>query len=101
MSNDVTIENISSKKVKLSKKILNHLGKIGISAISATFVIVSAASTAPAVAPADAAKDVVGSESLNQAFKVARSKPALSIAAGITCVACMLAAGVGASSCKP
>ena len=38
-----------------------------------------------------------GKEALNQALKVARSKPALSVAAGITCVACLPAAGAAAS----
>jgi hypothetical protein len=41
---------------------------------------------------ADIAKDVLASEggkaALNQALMIARTKPALSIAAGITCVAC-------------
>jgi len=86
--------NNTNENISLKKKTLNKLGQIGISLFSAALVIGSAA----AVDAADAAKDVVGSEggkeALNQALKVARSKPALSIAAGITCIACMPVAGV-------
>jgi hypothetical protein len=49
----------------------------------------------------DAAKDVVGAEggkaALNEALKVARSKPAWSVAAGIVCLGCIPAAGIVAS----
>jgi hypothetical protein len=49
----------------------------------------------------DAAKDVVGSEGgkaiLNQTLQITRSKPALSIAAGITCIACIPIAVAAAS----
>ena len=93
--------NNRNRNISLKKKTLNKLGQIGISLFSAALVIGSAGAPAAAVDAADAAKDVVGSEggkeALNQALKVARSKPALSIAAGITCIACMPVAGVAAS----
>jgi hypothetical protein len=96
VSTDIRIENISLKKRALKK-----LGQVGLGLFSAALVIGSTVAPAGAVDAADAAKDVVGSEggkeALNQALKVARSKPALSIAAGITCIACMPAAGVAAS----
>ena len=38
-----------------------------------------------------------GKEALNAALKTARSKPALSIAAGITCLACLPAGAIAAS----
>lgn len=88
-------------KISLKKRTLKKLGQIGLSLFSVALVIGSSGASAGAVDAADAAKDVVGSkggkEALNQALKVARSKPALSIAAGITCIACMPAAGVAVS----
>jgi hypothetical protein len=81
------------------KKILNHLSKVGISLLSASLLLVS--SSASAADSADAAAQVIasegGKEALNAALKLARSKPALSIAAGITCIACVPIAGVAAS----
>jgi len=38
-----------------------------------------------------------GKEALNAALKTARQKPALSVAAAISCLACAPAAGIGAS----
>jgi hypothetical protein len=80
---------------------IKKLGKIGLSLFSAVLIIGSSGASAGAVDAADAAKEVLGSEggkeALNEALKVARSKPALSIAAGIACIACMPAAGVAAS----
>ena len=80
-------------------KILNHLSKVGISLLSASLLLVS--SSASAADSADAAAQVIasegGKEALNAALKLARSKPALSIAAGITCIACVPIAGVAAS----
>lgn len=95
-SNDVKIEHISFKKRALKK-----LGQVGLGLFSAALVIRSTGFPAGAVDTVDTAKDVVGSEggkeALNQALKVARSKPAMSIAVGITCIACILATGVAAS----
>lgn len=88
-----------STNVSLKKRTLKKLGQIGLSLFSAALIIGS--SGAGALDAADAAKNVVGSEggkeALNQALKIARSKPALSIAAGITCIACMPAVGIAAS----
>lgn len=95
-SNDVAIKNIS-----LKKRALNKLGQVGLSLFSAAFVIGSAGAPAAAVDPTEAMKDVIGSEggkeALNQVLKVAKSKPALSVAAGITCIACVPVAGAAAS----
>jgi hypothetical protein len=81
------------------KKILNHLSKVGMSLLSVSLLLGS--SSASAIDSADAAAQAVtsegGKEALNAALKIARSKPALSIAAGITCIACVPVTGVVAS----
>lgn len=80
---------------------MNHLGKVGIITVSIAFLLGSSPATAidPANAAAQAVASDGGKEALNAAFKAARSKPALSIAAaaGITCIACVPVAGVVAS----
>ena len=81
------------------KKILNHLGKIGMTLLSVSLLLGS--SSASAIEPADTAAQAVtsegGKEALNAALKVAKSKPALSVAAAITCIACVPVAGGTAS----
>lgn len=78
------------------KKILNHLSKVGISLLSVSLLLGSSSASAADVA-AQAVTSEGGKEALNAALKLARSKPALSIAAGITCIACVPVAGVVAS----
>ena len=77
------------------------LSQVGVSLFSAALVIGSAGAPAGAVDAAETAKDVIGSEggkeALNEALKVARSKPALSVAAGITCLGCFPVAGAATS----
>ena len=81
------------------KKILNHLSKVGMSMLSVSLLLGS--SPALAINSADAAAQTVasegGKEALSTALKIAKSKPALSVAAGITCIACIPVAGVAAS----
>ena len=81
------------------QNILNHLGKVGMSLLSVGLLLGS--SRASAIDSADAAAQAVasegGKEALNAALKLARSKPALSVATGITCLACVPVAGAGAS----
>jgi hypothetical protein len=93
-------------KTEIKKKILNHLGKVGVAALitSASLILtplVSLASAPVGDAAADAASRVIGAkggkEAINSAFKAARSKPSLALAAGITCIACVPVAGVAAS----
>lgn len=78
------------------KKILNHLSKVGISLLSVSLLLGSSSASAADVA-AQAVNSEGGKEALNAALKLARSKPAMSIAAGITCIACVPVAGVAAS----
>jgi len=81
------------------KKVLNHLSKVGMSMLSVSLLLgpspVSAIDSADAAAQAVASEG--GKEALKMALKVAKSKPALSVAAGITCIACIPVAGVAAS----
>ena len=95
-SGEVTVKN-----VKLKKKLLSRAVRVALSLVSSAFVIGSAAAPAVASDAAETAEAVISSdgvkEATNQALKVARSKPSLDIAAGITCVACLPTAGVAAS----
>jgi hypothetical protein len=81
------------------RRVLNHVGRVSLAILSASFVL--APYSAAAIDSADAASQVVasegGKEALNAALKMARSKPALSVATTITCLACIPVAGVVAS----
>ena len=79
------------------KKVLKHIAEIGVAIVSFTLMpcrvlAVDQLETANQVINSEGAKEMV-----NAALKVARTKPALSVAAGITCIACVPAAGVAAS----
>ena len=73
------------------------MGRVSMALITVSLMT----SPALAVDSADAAGQVIGSEAgkeaINTALKIARGKPALSVAAIITCVACVPAAGAVAS----
>jgi hypothetical protein len=77
------------------------VGKFVLTLFSVAFVIGSAGIPTRAIDTTQAAKDVVASEggkaALNEAFKAARSTPALTVAAAITCCACIPVAGAAAS----
>lgn len=100
-SNEVVSTHVRIESMGLKKKALKKLGQVGLGLLQAALIIGSTGATAEAVDAAEAAKYVEGSEgakeAVNQALKVARSKPALSIAAGITCLAYIPAAGVASS----
>jgi len=78
----------------LRTRFYNHLGKMAVALVSVAFLTGSAQAV-------DNTTQVLGQEggkeALNQALKVARTKPALSTAAIITCLACAPAAGAAAS----
>jgi hypothetical protein len=87
---------------KFSKrKAFKKVGKVALSVLSTAVVIGAATPAAEAVNATEAAKGIVGSEggkvALNEALKVARGKPALSVAASIVCLACIPVAGAAAS----
>lgn len=94
-------EQVPARNRKISKRILKHLGKVGMSAVSVILLIGSTGAPAAALNSTDASKDIFASEGgkeiLSAALKVARSKPALSVAASIVCIACIPVAGVAAS----
>ena len=90
-----------SKNKPLRKRILKHLGNVGMATV--TFILM----TPPALAldPAETANQVIGTEggkkaakeALDAALKIAKSKPALTTATGIVCLACIPATGVASS----
>jgi hypothetical protein len=79
------------------KRVLNHLSKVGISLVTASVYLLFR----PSYEVASDAAEVIGSEggkeALNAAFKIARSKPSLTIAAGITYMVCIPVAWVAFS----
>ena len=84
------------KKDSRRKKALKYLGSVGLAVIS---IVLTAAPVQ--AAEIDEASKVLGNEGgkqvLNEALKVSKTKPALSIAAAITCLACIPVAGAAAS----
>jgi len=94
-------KNRSQKVDSNEKKVLKKVGNFVLTLLSVAFVIGSAGIPTRAIDTTQAAKDVVASEggkaALNEALKVGRSKPALSVAAAITCIACIPIAGAAAS----
>lgn len=87
-----------SKKQSNKKRILKHLGSVGMAALSFSLM----APSASAIDPAEAAGQVVASEggkaALNSALKVARSKPSMVAATTVVCVSCIPVVGVCASA---
>ena len=83
------------------KQVLNHLGKMGLALFTASLVIYPAS----AIDPTQAASQVIGSEggktatkeAIEAALKMAKSKPAMTTATGIVCLACVPVAGAAAS----
>ena len=83
------------------KRILKHLGNVGMAIISASLMT----SSALAIDFAQAAGQVIGAEggkkvakeTLDATLKMAKSKPAMSAATGIGCLSYILAAGTAAS----
>ena len=89
------------EKQNRSKRILKHLGKISTALITVSLM------TSPALGidTTEAASQVIGSEggriaakeAVNGALKFAKSKPAMTTATGIVCLACVPVAGAVAS----
>jgi len=82
---------------KKREKVLKHLGKVGMALVTFTFMTPRAIGVDATEAASQVVASEGGKEALNAALKVARGKPALSIAAGIACMACVPAAGAVAS----
>ena len=86
------------QKRKLRNKFFRHLGKVGVALGSA--IIMTGQAQAVDTTTTAATKVLGqegGKEALNQALKIARTKPVLSIATLVTCLACPPVAGVAAS----
>jgi len=91
---------MSEKHIR-RKRILKHLGKISLALLTVSLMT----SPASAVDSAEAASQVIGSEggkraareAVSGALKIAKSKPAMTMATGIVCLACVPVAGAVAS----
>ena len=81
------------KQMTRKKRVRKYLTNVGLAALTIVF--------ASGPVRADEANKALGTEGgkqvLNEALKTARTKPALSLAAAITCLACLPAAGAAAS----
>ena len=92
-----------TKTKNYKKRVLNHLGNVSMAIITASLMV--SPSLAIDIDPVETAHQVVGSEggkeaakkALDGALKVAKSKPAMSTATGIVCLACIPVAGAAAS----
>ena len=86
----------------MKKRLLNHFGRVGVTALTFSLIIPSAS----AVDPVDTAGQVVASRgsrvaakaALNSALKVAKSKPSMVAATTVVCVSCIPVAGTCASA---
>jgi len=90
-----------TNKKKFRKRFINHLGRVSLALISVALM----STPVNASEPVETISQVMGSEggqtaakeAFNNALKVAKSKPAMSVATGIVCLACVPAAGAAAS----
>jgi hypothetical protein len=89
-------------KKKWQRRFLKHMGDVSLALVSLAFIAGSASATPDGISDsAKIAEQAIaaegGKKAVNEALKIARSKPALSLAAGITCIACAPVAGAAAS----
>lgn len=86
------------KKSTVKRKILRHIGKVFVSAFTTVFLLSPSSAVAIDIEPVEAIAAIGANEgakaALNEALKIARSKPALSVASTVVCLACVPAAGV-------
>ena len=84
------------------KPVLKKVGCISFRLLSTAILIGSISAPAVALDQVETSKNVLasegGKEALIQALTMAKSKPALSVATGIVCLACVPAAGAVASA---
>lgn len=87
------------EKKDRKRKVLKHLGNVSMAIVS--FSLMTSPALSASLNPAETATQVRasegGKEALNAALKIARGKPALSVATAITCIACVPVAGAVAS----
>ena len=88
---------MANKNKSRRKKILKHLGNVGIAMVSLSLMTLPVSAVEP--------NEILGSEggrqatkgAIDAALKMAKSKPAMSAATTIVCLACVPAAGAVAS----
>lgn len=92
------------QKISIStgkRKVLKRLAKVSLTIFS-TAVLIGSSAAGAVDSAADPESAMIaaegGKQALNEALKLAKTKPALSIAASITCLACIPAAGASASA---
>jgi len=98
MSEKEKLMSMAKKNNKsFGRKVLNYAGTVGLSLLSASFMI----SSANALDAVEASSTVIGSEggkaAINEALKIAKSKPSFALATAIVCVGCIPAVGMAAS----
>ena len=81
-------------KKLIARKIFKYLSTVGFGVLSATLMIPASVALEPIEASGSIIASEGGKAAINEALKIAKSKPALSIAAAISCLACLPVAGV-------
>lgn len=92
-----------SETNSIKKKVLKHIGKVGMAIFYLT--VMTSPMAFAAVDPSEAVEQVLGSQgaaeagkaAMNSALKAANSKPAMTAATAIVCLACVPLAGAAAS----
>lgn len=89
------------KKRTIKKRVINHLGRVSLALISVALMSTPANAVEPVEvvgkAMGNEGGQVAAKEALNAALKMAKSKPAMTTATGIVCLACVPVAGAAAS----
>lgn len=87
------IEKVKSHR----KKVLKHLGNVGIAIISFSLMTSPASAVDPTEVLGSEGSRKLAKEALNGALKLSKGKPAMTAATTIVCLACVPAAGAIAS----
>ena len=85
------------KKKTIKKRVINHLGRVSLALFSVAVMSTPAIASEPVEVLGTEGGQVAAKEALNAALKMARSKPAMTTATGIVCLACVPIAGAAAS----
>ena len=94
----MAIKKLNLKDPKVRKKFLKHLGKVGIACFSLAVTTLLYPVAATAIDNSIIAiNNEAGKTVLNEALKISRSKPALSLATVIVCLTCPAVAGLAAT----
>lgn len=92
---------MTKTKKTIKKRMLNHLGSVSLAFISLALMSTpaTAGDNAEVVGQALGSEggELAGKEAINATLKMARSKPAMTAATSIVCLACFPVAGAAAS----